>query len=423
MKDWFKVFGSSFFSDKNAEKAAQYGFASVVLAILLSFAFFLFGFMAADVVPFSTHYENAAGYKEFVCNAFSDDGLNIEISGDKALCDKKVNTYIDETDNEKYSIGGYDLIIDTRDSDLLTECYQVAIKDGDEIDYAEYITLSNKEKEKYTVKTIYTDKELKLTPEKTAEHESYLDRISAEGSDSFNSEAAAAYKALKERDLSQEDYRKEVYYLYVEYYFTNIESVLMSAKAPVLCDYYYLDYVLNGKENYLYFFDDICIGSFKTDKNISSSFVGYYKGCANGKITVDSAGDIIKDVFYDSVGYSMSSYLTSAIQMAPGYILIPVLIGLILFLVCKASKKRFGQRFSDCYKIVNSFVWITALLTGLLTFVLAFFVFARKLYLFMPLIFAVILIVRTAVFYITRNIKEREFSEQFEQTDTQESVL
>ena len=410
MKDWFKVFGSSFFSDKNAEKAAQYGFASVVLAILLSFAFFLFGFMAADVVPFSTHYENAAGYKEFVCNAFSDDGLNIEISGDKALCDKKVNTYIDETDNEKYSIGGYDLIIDTRDSDLLTECYQVAIKDGDEIDYAEYITLSNKEKEKYTVKTIYTDKELKLTPEKTAEHESYLDRISAEGSDSFNSEAAAAYKALKERDLSQEDYRKEVYYLYVEYYFTNIESVLMSAKAPVLCDY-------------LYFFDDICIGSFKTDKNISSSFVGYYKGCANGKITVDSAGDIIKDVFYDSVGYSMSSYLTSAIQMAPGYILIPVLIGLILFLVCKASKKRFGQRFSDCYKIVNSFVWITALLTGLLTFVLAFFVFARKLYLFMPLIFAVILIVRTAVFYITRNIKEREFSEQFEQTDTQESVL
>lgn len=264
---------------------------------------------------------------------------------------------------------------------------------------------------------------MELTPEKTAEHESYLDRISAEDSDSFNSEVAAAYKALKEKDLPREDYRKEVYYLYVEYYFTNIESVLMSAKAPVLCDYYYLDYVLNGKENYLYFFDDICIGSFKTDRNIPSSFVGYYKGCANGKITVDSAGDIIKDVFYDSVGYSMSSYLTSAIQMAPGYILIPVLIGLILFLVCKASKKRFGQRFSDCYKIVNSFVWITALLTGLLTFVLAFFVFARKLYLFMPLIFAVILIVRTAVFYITRNIKEREFSEQSEQTDTQESVL
>lgn len=423
MKDWFKVFGSSFFSDKNAEKAAQYGFSSVVLAILLSFAFFMFGFMAADVVPFSTHYENAAGYKEFVRNAFSDDGIHIEISGDKAICDKKVNTYTDETDKDKYSSGGYDLIIDTRDSDLLTECYQVAVKDGDEIDYAEYIKLSSKEKEKYTVKTIYTDKELELTPEKTAEHESYLDRISTEGSDPFDSEAAAAYKALKEKDLPQEDYRKEVYYLYVEYYFTNIESVLMSAKAPVLCDYYYLDYVLNGKENYLYFFDDICIGSFKTDNNIPSSFVGYYKGCANGKITVDSAGNIIKDVFYGSVGYSVSSYFTSAIQMAPGYILIPVLIGLILFLVCKASKKRFGQRFSDCYKIVNSFVWIAALLTGLLTFVLAFFVFARKLYLFMPLIFAVILIVRTVVFYITRNIEEREFSEQSEQTDTQESVL
>ena len=111
----------------------------------------------------------------------------------------------------------------------------------------------------------------------------------------------------------------------------------------------------------------------------------------------------------------MSSYFTSAMQMAPGYILIPVLIGFILFLISKAAKNKFGEKFSDCYKIVNSFVWISALITGLATFILAFFVFARKLYLFMPLIFALILILRTTVFYFTRSAKES--AEQADETE------
>lgn len=423
MKDWFKVFGLSFFSDKSAERAPQYGFVSIVLSIMLSVLFFMFGFMAADVVPFSTHYDNSAQYREFIRNAFSDADISIEISGESAHSDKKVNTYTDESDKEKYSVNGYNLIIDTRDSNMLAEFYQVAVRDDEEIDYGEYIKLPDKEKEKYSVKTVYTDRELELTAEKTAEHESYLAKITTEGDDAFNSDAAAAYKALKEKELSQEEYRKEVYYLYVKYYFEKIESVLMSAKAPVLCDYYYLNFVLSGNENYLYYFDDICIGSFRTDKNIPSSFVGYYKDCADGKITVDSVGEFIKDVYYNSVGYSISTYFISAMQMAPGYVLIPVLLGLVLFVVCKAAKKRFGQRFSECYKIVNSFVWVTALLTALLTFVLAFFVFARKLYLFMPLIFALILIVRIAVFYITRSVKENALAEQADQSDSQESEL
>ena len=41
MKDWFKVFGLSFFSDKSAERAPQYGFVSIVLSIMLSVLFFI----------------------------------------------------------------------------------------------------------------------------------------------------------------------------------------------------------------------------------------------------------------------------------------------------------------------------------------------------------------------------------------------
>ncbi len=63
MKEWLKIYFLSFFNDRLAAKSAKYGFVSVFLTIVLSFVFFMFGFMAADVVPFSTHYDNAGQYK------------------------------------------------------------------------------------------------------------------------------------------------------------------------------------------------------------------------------------------------------------------------------------------------------------------------------------------------------------------------
>jgi len=411
MAEWLKVYFLSFFNDRLAAKSAKYGFASVFLTIVFSFVFFMFGFMAADVVPFSTHYDNAGQYKEFVHNAFSDNGLRVEIKDGLAECETIVNTHADEGDRKKYALNGYDLIVDTRKSDALIEFSQVAVKGNAEISYEEYLKLTDKEKEGYGIETRYTDNVLEITAEKVVTYESFLDEISEEGKDSYNTEAAAAYKELKEKNLTGDEYGKEIYYLYVKYYFSNVKSVLMGAKAPVLSDYYYLNFILGDHANYLYLLDDICTGSFKTDTGIPAAFAGYYKGCASGVLDEASADAFVKDVYYNSVSYSASSYFTSAIQMAPGYILIPVLVGLILFLICKAAKKQFGQKFVDCYKTVNSFALVSALLTGLATFILAFFVFARKLYLFMPLIFALILILRCAVFYFTRSAEEKAAQE------------
>ncbi len=418
MLEWLKVYFLSFFNDKLAAKSAKYGFVSVFLTIILSFVFFMFGFMAADVVPFSTHYDNAGQYKEFIYNAFSDNELRVEIKDGLAKCDTIVNTHTNESD-KKYVKNGYNLIVDTRKSDTLIEFTQVAFKGDEEISYEEYLNLSAKEKEGYSLKTRYTDKLLELTSEKIKSYESYLEEISKEGTEEYNPEAATAYKELKEKKLTQDDYNKEIYYLYVKYYFSNIDLVLMSAKAPVLCDYYYLNFILEDNKSYLYLFDDICIGSFETDGNIPAVFVGYYKNCTAGTLDVNSANKFVKDVYYNSVSYSMSSYFTGAMQMAPGYVLIPVLVGFVLFLVSKATKNQFGKKFSDCYKIVNSFVWFSALITGLMTFILAFFVFARKLYLFMPLIFASILILRTTVFYFTRSAIEKTEHQDQEEVDNE----
>lgn len=408
MTEWFKVFGLSFFNDKLAAKSANYGFASVVLTILLSFVFFMFGFMAADVVPFSTHYDNANKYKEFVHQAVSSDELKIEIKDGLANSNLNINTYVYEDDRENYALNGYNFIIDTRASDALIEFSQVALKDGEEKSYEEYLNLSDKEKENYSLEYRYTDKLLELNAELTAKHESYLDGICEEGTKKYNKDAAKEYKSLKDSNLSEDEYGKQIYFLYVKYYFTNFESALMSAKAPVLCDYYYLNFVLGDNKNYFYLLDDICIGSFQTDNGIPAVFTGYYKSFASGTLNETNVDGFIKDVFYDSVHYSMSSYFSSAMQMAPGYILIPVLTAFILFLIDKAGKKQPAPKFTDCYKIVNSFVWFSAFIMGLLIFILGFFLFARKLYLFMPLIFALILFVRVAVFCILSRKKKAE---------------
>jgi len=107
MAEWLKIYFLSFFNDRLAAKSANYGFISVFLNIVLSFVFFMFGFMAADVVPFSTHYDNAGQYKEFVHNAFSDNGLRVEIKDGLAECDTVVNTHTNESDREKYAKNGY----------------------------------------------------------------------------------------------------------------------------------------------------------------------------------------------------------------------------------------------------------------------------------------------------------------------------
>lgn len=412
MAEWLKVFGLSFFSDKLASKSAKYGFVSIVLTIALSFAFFMFGFMAADTVPFASNYDSSAEYKQFVHNAFSSAELNIEIKDGLAQSNKTVNTYANNADKEKFALNGYNFIIDTRPFDTLIAFSQVAVKGDTEISYAEYLGLPDKDKESYRLEFRYTDKELELTSADTAEHEAFLSEISKEGADSYNKQAAEEYKKVKESNLTQTEYAKEIYFLYVKYYHSGFASALMGAKAPVLCDYYYLNFILGDNNSYLYMFDDICVGSFKTDNGIPAAFAGYYKGCKEGTLTADTADRFIKDVFYKSVKYSMSSYFTSAMQMAPAYVLIPVLGGFVLFLINKAVKSKSAQKFLECYKTVNSFAWFSALLTALITFALGFFVFARKLYLFMPLIFALIVVLRTAVFCITRRLKERAEREE-----------
>lgn len=394
MKNWFKTFGLSFFSDRIAGEAAKYGFAIIFLSLLLSFVFFMTGYYAADVVPFSTHYGNAQSYRQFIDGAFTDGGISFSIVDGKAVSEYKVNTYAAEEDGQKYAANGYNLIVDTRPSDTLIEFTQVAVRDEAELDYETYLGLSDTDKRNYKLETRYSDKELELTDEAVSTYAAYL---------ADNEDAKERYEAL---DKNAADYGKQVYYMYVKYYYSSVGSVYGSSKAPALRDYYYNNYVTNGNSCYLYLFGDMIAGSFKTDKGVPVVFGGYFTKCGDGE--VKNVHSFIKDVYYDTAGYTFTSYFVSAMSQLPMLIFIPLLIGLIMWAAGKAVKNGWVKSFSGCYKIVGSFVWFAALLTALITFVCGFFTVARRLYALMPVMFLAVLVIRTVVYCTVVAVKNRK---------------
>lgn len=403
IKKWFKTFGLSFFSDKIAKDVPQFGFAGVFLSLLLAFVFILFGYFGADIAPFSNHYDNAASYKEFVHAAF-DGGVELTVENGICASGKIINTYTDENDAETYAKNGYNLIVDTRPSDTLIEFEQVAIKESDgqnKIAYEDYLELDEKSKKEYKLAVGFTDKLLELTPEATALHTEFLEQTDDES-------ASVDYGKLKDgkSGYTEEEYAKELYYLYVKYYYTGVTSTLSHAKAPVLRDYYYSNFVVANNARYFYVFDDMCAGSFETDGGVPVVFGGYFRKCADGKVTDPDA--FIIGNFYDTVSYTFISYFASTVSQLFTLVLAPLIVALLLRSLGKALKNRWEKSFAGCYKIVNSFVWVAALMTGLTLFVCGYFVSAKLVYKFIPVIFGGILLIRTAIFCTVSAIKNRK---------------
>ena len=149
----------------------------------------------------------------------------------------------------------------------------------------------------------------------------------------------------------------------------------------------------------------MCAGSFKTDGGLPVVFGGYFNKCADG--TVEDIGGLIKQVFYDTVGYTFSSYFMSTVFQLPFLIFIPIILALLLWGAGKFVKNGWNKTFSGCFKTVNGFIWGSALSTALITFVFGFFVSAKAMYPYMSLIFGLLILIRTVIFCVTSVIKNR----------------
>lgn len=217
MVKWLKYLGLSFFSHKQAKRSANYGFGSILTSIILSLLFFYLSYFGGGVAPFDFHYAHSTDYKDFLHNAFTVNDLQININNGSAECERVINTYTHDRD---YAKNGYNLIVDTRSSDMLIKFSQVAIRDDTEISYEDYLSLNADARKNYVLKTIYTDEEFIVTEPLLQSYKDYLEERSDETFENYDSELAADYNKLKDNsaDYTEDDYGKQIYKLYVKYY-------------------------------------------------------------------------------------------------------------------------------------------------------------------------------------------------------------
>ena len=417
-KDWLKVFGLSFFSDKIASRAAKKGATLIIISLIFTFVFFFCGYLGASVVPFSTHYKNAYGYRSFLYGVFTDENaLNLAMDGGKAKVTKSdnteiqvVNTYENATDAEKYAKNGYNLIIDTRSSRSFIEFEEYAVNGDERISYETYLGLGKAEKSNYQLRVHCTDELYTIGEKEVTKFTAFFDDITSSESKNYNSAAAIAYKKLNKNAPS---YNDDLYRLYVKYYYTDISSVVTGESVPVLRDYYYREYVHNSNSHYFYIFDDMCAGSFETNNEIPVVFGGYCESFADDAViknqSIQEVDAFVNNLFYNTVPLTIATYLVNTLMLTVYVIFMPLILAFIMWIVGKFfAKGCLENRYIECYKIVSSFVFFTALITSLLVFFMSFGVSASLLYKITPYIFLGILLIRVIAYCLDMSIHKRK---------------
>lgn len=400
MKKWLKVFGLSFFSDKITKETVKYGFSNFALGFLLALIFLFCGVLAADVLPFKTHYKNSTDFTAFVRNAIAGGGAEIEVSGGKIFSPQIIDSFKDGD----LSVNGYNLVVDTRPADALDdfEAYYLS-NDGkaQEITPEEFSQLSDVAKRNFDFKIRYTSDELVLTDELTAAHESYLAGI---GNESF------AELKKKQGEMAEEEYRRQVYGLYVKAYYPDLSAYESTGSPPLLRNYYFHTYLNNGAEKYLFIFDDSCAGAFETDGGLKVSFYGFYSGLSDGKIaaTEAAADDFVLSSFAATTSLSAYVYLMNIIRLLPFIILMPLVLALIVYCVLRLMKAEWSKGFGGSVKIVGSYLAFGALIAALITFICGYFVPRGSLIIAAAVTFFLVLLIRSAVLLVGEWIKEKK---------------
>ena len=400
MKGWLKFFGLSFFSDKISKQAVKRGYTNFMLGLFLALIFLFCGVLAADLLPFHTHYKNSSEFSSFARNAIAGGGLNLELNDGKISANRIVDTFQSGEDAAVYRLNGYELVVDVRPSDAYDDFEPYFISnDGkeQEITWDEYGALSDAAKRNFDFKIRYTSKELILTDELTAEHEAYLKSINSE-----------AFSKLQEKqgELTRGEYKKQAYRLYVKAYYPDISAYESTGDAPLLRNYYYHNYVNGKAEKYLFIFDDTCVGSFKTDAGLKVSFYGFYKNFPDGKTfeTASDADAFIVNAFKATSSFSVYVYFMNTVKLLPFIVLMPVALALLTFCVLRIMKSNFGVNFGGSLKIVGSYMFVGSLISAFITFICGYFAPRNSLMIAALLTFFLILFVRTAVFLITERI-------------------
>ena len=440
MKKWFRFFSLSFFSHSISKEAARRGYTNVFLGFVMALALLWSALVGGHMLPFGAHYKSSPDFKAtayaVLANADGDKRIDAEILNGNLKLKRHggeyaegvlINTLESESDRQTYSVGGYEVIVDSRPADTVAEVEAYCLANdgtGKEISYEDYLTLSEVARLNFDFKIRYTKNALVLDDESVAAYKTYVDGLGAE------SKAATEKLAseLLSGSITKAEYQRGIYELYFTSYYPAITAYESTSKLPLLRNYYYHEYISKGLSNYLFIFDDYMTGSFCTSGGIDVSFYGFYSGLENGQVVAENADaaqakrlvdGFIKASFDANLILNAYAYLTNTVSIMPVLALMLMVAALLAHSILRLRGAEGIRTLGATFKIIGSFSWFSGVAAAALSIILSFLVNRNFIGVLPPALFFAVLVVRTVIFIIKedklhKEQLERQKSEQTE---------
>ena len=421
MKKWLNFFCLSFFSDKTSKEGAKRGYTNVFLGLILAFAFLWAGYVGSEMLPFGVHYKSSKDFGATVRAVFANSDVNKRIFvdvhdstisvkkyGGEYVEDVLVNTFENETDKQNYSVNGYHIVVDSRGADALAEVEAYCVSNdgkGTVISYQDYLTLSEVARLNFDFKLEYTGKELELSCEFVQSCVKYLSDIGGETSQ----ESDKLSGELSEGKITKDEYNRSIYKLYFTNYYPEITEYETSSEVPLLRNYYYHKYIKQGYDKYLFIFDDYMVGSFQAKNGAKYTFYGFYDKVENGTLVSENAtqdeayksvDSFIKKAYNATASLSLYTYAMNVFSLIPFIALMPMVVTLLAYSILKLKGVESITSLGSAFKIVGSYVWVSAAGAAVLTVISSFFLPPGMLAVMPLLLLFITLAIRSIIFAI-----------------------
>lgn len=403
MIKWLKFTFGSYFSNKLSKEAKSRSLWNFLFALFFSYIITLSFIVLSFSVSFPTHYNNADNFKEVTNNIFAHSDstrvVNLKINNPnsdtsaKAIAymgdDESKLAYINTFDNidhfNTYSLHGYNIIIDTRDSATSFVEFEVSYVNIDDktltVTADGFRELNSTDKQKYTADLKLTDDVITLTDELTTANKTWLGEYFAKLTDEQKNGNTLfeEYERIKENGS-----KEEIYSLYTRVYYS-------INQAPNIVSYYQNTYAVMNDDgslkynNYFIITDIWSLVSFTTNNGVNCTYDGFYHQLDNGfaihtpqtnskEIISANVDKLILSIYNSASGFKTINYAVSLFRFMPFVLISLVVIPLFTFGICKIKKHSYADRFVDSFKITSSHYIMSSILAGIVALIASFFV-------------------------------------------------
>ncbi len=388
MKDWLCYFFGCFFSHRKARQGANRSLMNGVLGLFLAVILMVTLMCAGYRLALPTQLSDAEVFLAFAENAFQN--LEVTVREETLISDAAINSY--ESPSE-LAINGYQLVVDLRELEKLYDDFTVEAvgTDGGTISYEEYCGLSESVKANYTTQIHYSGAVLDVDdPQRQQE---FLDYLNSNAK--YDPELASQIEAMDVQDAS---YGEELYLLYLETRYPDLELTDGYGQAPTLQGYYSDSAQSDTDGKYLMLFRKWCVASFESGGK-AVSMTGYYTDL-EGYTAADGAVAFFRTAFDASLPLTVLMYIMNVSMALPLILLLWVVLALIFFALCRFRKIESGYHFFGAAQIIGSFLTLSGGISAVISLVAAFFLTQEAAYSVGVVAFYSLLALRSIVFIL-----------------------